>query len=93
MMTMNTILRPIDLLPRAKATDHPISMLVRMLLSDIVAPIARVHLRAAAESEPPIAFGVVFATAASWQLLARDNPKVFLWSLLGERAALVTGSG
>jgi len=69
-MTDTTILRAVILFPRAKPTNHAISMLVWMLLCLIMAPVTRIHLRATGEPEPAIGLRIVLAAATSGQLCA-----------------------
>lgn len=53
-------------------------MLIRMALVLVVASIARVHLGAAREAEPPIAFRIVAASASAGEFLAGHDAEVFL---------------
>ena len=63
-MTKRTILGPIILLPRAEPADHAIGVFVRVLdvlRVGVVAFVARVDARAAAEAEPAVGFAVMRA--------------------------------
>lgn len=68
LVARRAVLRPIVTLPRAPAADHAVRPLVRVLLALVVALVARVHLLAAAEPEPPVALGVVPASTAPREL-------------------------
>ena len=63
-MTDATILRSIILLSRAPSTNHAVGPLIGMVLCFIVAFIACIHFRAAAEAEPAVALGVMSAAAS-----------------------------
>ncbi|CAL3962613.1 unnamed protein product [Diplocarpon coronariae] len=64
------VFRPVVLLAGAVPADHTVRPLVRVLLSLLVALVARVHLQAAAEAEPAVALRVVAAAPAFWELAA-----------------------
>lgn len=66
-MANATILRPIILLSRAPAANHAVGPLIGMVLCFIVALIACIHFRAAAEAEPTVALGVMSAAASFWE--------------------------
>ena len=59
-------------------------MLVRMGLFFVMAPITRVHLGAAREAEPPVAFGVMTTSASAWEFLAGDDAEIFLGDFAAE---------
>lgn len=59
-------------------------MFVRMRLFLVVASIARVHLGAAREAEPAVAFRVVATAASAGEFLASDDAKVFFGRFAAE---------
>ena len=73
------LFRPIVLLPRAITADHPVSMLIRMVACGVMAFVACKDFRAAAETEPAVAFAVVLTAAAPGEFFSCDYAERFLW--------------
>lgn len=77
-----TILWTISLFPRTIPADHPIRVLVGMVLSAtlgtvVVAFIAWVYLGAAAEAEPAVGFAIVLAAAVVREWFPGSDAKSF----------------
>lgn len=77
LMARRAVLRTVVLLARAPPTDHALGPLVDMLLSLVMALVARVHLLAAREAEPAVRLGVVAAAAALGELGAGHEAQGF----------------
>jgi hypothetical protein len=62
---MDAVFRPVDLLPRAEAAYHTVGVFVGVVFACVVAPVTGIDFKAAAESEPAVALGVMLAPTAS----------------------------